>query len=565
MLPGAMWKRRVHRYAILALVAMFFLLCLPLLPNVSRWRGDERFYTDAVIGMVQSGDVLTPTTSDGALRFKKPILSYWVVLASYKVLGVNYLASRLPFLMAGALVVYLTYWLALTLVRRRPEALVASAVMASNLTLFHTAIRSTPDMLLTLFILASMIGFCQVIFRQSRSAWHYGMAFMGVALAVSTKGLFGLLPLLFVAGYVKLAKPPGVRLRNLVHVPALIVALPVALSWFIMAFVLHGGSALSDFWGDQVGERFSGSKWYMLSNAGVYLASFILQMLPWSAGVLFVLIRMWRGKLSLFIIRRREILFMVAWILFLYFIFIFGNIQRTRYFLPAYPHLSVLFALLLCAGFRMPSVRPVLVKAVRILCGCVAVWGFILMLGGLRIDSGLLVAGAIFLALASYLVSRLKRWAPSLVLAGFGVLLLILFTVTDILVRPVFFVSPAPALSKEILAMCPSGTTVAMKGVSLNYVSQVRVLSGGLIKPVDITAAAQGSGPADYPLLVYPVTGNEAGLSGKGVVVGRVTGIGEWRLRDYLGLFSSRGSESVWAARRQDYVIVRPPSPGAAP
>ena len=177
----------------------------------------------------------------------------------------------------------------------------------------------------------------------------------------------------------------------------------------------------------------------------------------------------------------------------------------------------------------------------------------------------MLVAGAIFLALASYLVSRLKQWAPSLVLAGFGVLLLILFTVTDILVRPVFFVSPAPALSKEILAMCPSGTTVAMKGVSLNYVSQVRVLSGGLIKPVDITATAEGAEPADYQLWVYPVTGNEVDVAGKGVVVGRVTGIGEWRLRDYLGLFSSRGSESVWAARRQDYVIVRPPSPGAAP
>lgn len=565
MLPGAMWKRRVHRYAILALVAMFFLLCLPLLPNVSRWRGDERFYTDAVIGMVQNGDVLTPTTSDGALRFKKPILSYWVVLASYKVLGVNYLASRLPFLMAGALVIGLTYWLAVTLVRRRPEALVASAVMASNLTVFHTAIRSTPDMLLTLFILTSMIGFCQVIFRQSRSAWHYGMAFMGVALAVATKGLFGLLPLLFVAGYVKLAKPPGVRLRDLVHMPVLIAAFPVALSWFILAFAQHGVTALSDFWGDQVGERFSGSKWYMLSNAGVYLSSFILQMLPWSAGALVVMVKAWRGKIALFLAHRREVLFMVAWILFLYVVFIFGNIQRTRYFLPAYPHLSTLFALLLCAGFRMPSVRPVLVNGIRILCGCVVVWGLILLLGGLRLHAGLPVAGAIFLVLASYLISRLKRWAPSLVLAGFGVLLLALFTVTDILVRPVFFVSPAPALNREILALYPSGTTVAMKDVSLNYVSQVRVLSGGLIKPVDITAAAQGSGPADYPLWVYPVTGNEADVAGKGVIVGRVTGIGEWRLRDYLRLFSSRGSESVWAARRQEYVIVRRPSPGAAP
>ncbi len=311
-------SRQLYRYGIIALVALFFLLCLPLLSKVSRWRGDERFYTDAVIGMMQNGNYLVPTYSDGTFRFKKPILTYWVVLLSYKTIGVNYLASRLPFLLAGTMVVGLTYYFALVLIRRRPEALVAAAIMASNLPILYISIRSTPDILLTLFILMSMIGFTNLVFRGRRSAWHYSLAYLGVALAVATKGLFGLLPVLFVVGFIQFFRPPGARWRDLIHGPVLLATLPVALFWFILTFTQHGGTAAFDFLGDQVGERFSGSKWYVLSNAWMYLTSFILLLFPWTIAALVFLHQSWRGRIPLFQKCRREILFMSAWLLFLY-------------------------------------------------------------------------------------------------------------------------------------------------------------------------------------------------------------------------------------------------------
>jgi len=91
------------------LAALFFLLHLPGLPKLSHWRGDERFYTDAAVQMALSGDYLTPKYPDGALRFKKPILPYWAVLAGIKLFGFNYLACRLAFLIAGALSVWLCF------------------------------------------------------------------------------------------------------------------------------------------------------------------------------------------------------------------------------------------------------------------------------------------------------------------------------------------------------------------------------------------------------------------------------------------------------------------------
>jgi len=551
-------KRHFYRYGIIALAALFFLLCLPLLPSVSRWRGDERFYTDAVIGMTQSGNYLTPTYSDGTLRFKKPILSYWVILLSYKTMGINYLASRLPFLLAGTLVVGLTYRFALVLIRRRPEALVAAAVMASNLTVLHTAIRSTPDMLLTLCILISMIGFANLLFQERRSVWDYSLAYLGVALAVATKGLFGLLPILFVVGYVQLAKPPSVRWRDLVHGPVLIATLPVALFWFIMAFIHHGDTAVSAFWGDQIGERFSGSKWYILSNAGVYLASFVLELLPWSAFVLVPLYYAWRKKISLFPNHRSEGLFIVSWILLLYGIFIFGNIQRTRYFLPAYPHFAILFALLLCAGFRHPAIRSHLKKIFLSLCGVVFTAGIVLIIAGCKIHCRWLASGIILSALSLFLITRFSRWAPTFVITGFGVLLITVFSVWYIGIRSVFCISPAPEITKKVLAFYPAGTSIAMVGVSLNYVSQIRVLSGGLVRPTDLPESSSQADIEKYPLLVCTKPDFEQRKFKNGTVVAQSCGLSGWHLNDFIALLISEPNNAVWESQRQEYYLVRP-------
>ena len=64
---------------------------------MTRYHGDERFYTDAEVSMVDSGDWLSPRYPDGRLRVEKPILSYLILVGSYEALGVSLFASRLPF------------------------------------------------------------------------------------------------------------------------------------------------------------------------------------------------------------------------------------------------------------------------------------------------------------------------------------------------------------------------------------------------------------------------------------------------------------------------------------
>jgi hypothetical protein len=331
------------------------------------------------------------------------------------------------------------------------------------------------------------------------------------------------------------------------------------LFWFLLAYIQYGDIAVSDFWGDQVGERFSGSKWYILSNAGVYLSSFIIQFLPWSAGALVFLFHAWRNKIPLFPALRREILFMGAWPLVLFCIFTFGNIQRTRYFLPAYPHLAILFSMLLVSGFHNHVTRPRLLLMFQILCRIIFTIGLVLLLAGWRIHFSLLLPGLILALLSFFLITRLPRWRPGFLMTGFGILIVTLATLWDIGVRPIFFVSAAPEMTRQITAHYPAGTPVGMLGIPLNYESQVRVLSGGRISPCNLPVSTPLEELTKFPILVYAKPDFEQLPPGHGTLIGRVTGSGGWRAEDFFGiLLAPHKKAATWAARQQEYYLVRP-------
>ena len=211
----AQYVSRCRLWAV-SLAFLFFILHLPILPSLTRSHGDETFYTDAAVGMIKSGDYLAPTYEDGTLRFRKPILAYWAVVAGYKAFGFNFFGSRFPFLVAGTATIWLSFELCLLLARRADQALVATAIIASNLTVQHTSIRSTPDMLLCALVLTSLLGFAGLVFEGLRIKW-YLLAYFGAALAVATKGLAGLLPVVYAFLYCGFGRVPGLRLRRLWH------------------------------------------------------------------------------------------------------------------------------------------------------------------------------------------------------------------------------------------------------------------------------------------------------------------------------------------------------------
>ncbi len=205
--------------ASLLLALLFCLAFLPALAEVARYHTDEAYYTDAAIRMRATGDWVTPRAADGSPRFQKPILTYWVVAASYALFGISFFSSRILFLATGALIVLLTLHLARRLFRDETAAIVAAAFAAGNSQLMYAALRSVPDGLLGLAMTASLLGFAGLYFApddRSRPR-DLALAYLGAGAAVATKGLLGLVLVLYgVLFGIWRGRKLGFRMRSLI-------------------------------------------------------------------------------------------------------------------------------------------------------------------------------------------------------------------------------------------------------------------------------------------------------------------------------------------------------------
>jgi len=112
---------------------------------------DEGAFSQATIEMVQSGNYLT-TTLNGAPRYDKPILIYWLQAASIKTFGINEFAFRLPSVLCACLWMLAVWVFARRYAGGNRAALVAALVVPLGLmsgVIGHAAIA---DALLNLFL-----------------------------------------------------------------------------------------------------------------------------------------------------------------------------------------------------------------------------------------------------------------------------------------------------------------------------------------------------------------------------------------------------------------------------
>ena len=98
----------------IAAIALALYLYLGRLDGTPLQRGNEAMYASPPALMIANGDYLVPLYR-GEHFLDKPILPFWIVAATYRVLGVSVFAERLPTAIAGlATALLLGLW-----VRRR--------------------------------------------------------------------------------------------------------------------------------------------------------------------------------------------------------------------------------------------------------------------------------------------------------------------------------------------------------------------------------------------------------------------------------------------------------------
>jgi len=361
-----MLAKRVWSFLFLA-VAAFYLYGLGAVPLVGP---DEPRYAQVAREMLARHDLITPTLG-GLPWFEKPPLLYWMMMASYRVFGVNEFSARLAPAICGLLTAVFVYWIASRgtspTVREGSEVAHGSRndldrysalVFLSSLGVIAFARAASFDIVLTMTVTGAFACFFawQVRYRTrsgsdgikanpppARITLLLPACYFFIGLSLLAKGLIGVvIPFGVIACYFLLRRewPPRKVVASLSWGAPL--ALAVAAVWYGPMIALHGWSFIDQFIIQHHFARFATNKYHHPAPFYFYLPVLAGLALPWTAELVaaFVSARRWNWRGDAPLDRFR--VFALAWIIVPVVFFSFSGSKLTAYILPVMPAVALL-------------------------------------------------------------------------------------------------------------------------------------------------------------------------------------------------------------------------------
>ena len=298
---------------------------------------DEPRYAEVAREMFESGDYIS-TRLCGCLWFEKPALVYWMSAAGYRLFGVDEFAARAPIALAALATVALIYF-AVRRLGSHSVALTSALILTTSGIFIAYARVSTPDMVLTAAITASLLtAFHSLRASGPTRSVLWAISFLFVGLAVLAKGLVGALLVFSILGIhlILAGRLRSVRWRD--WLIGLVVFLAVAASWYGPVTARHGWAFIEEFFVRHHFQRYTSNEFghpqpfyffFLVAMAGVA---------PWS----FFLIPAIGRFRSLW--ESRDSLLGLAWIWVVVPIvfFSFSESKLPGYILPIFPALAVI-------------------------------------------------------------------------------------------------------------------------------------------------------------------------------------------------------------------------------
>ncbi len=300
------------------------LLLLPTLGLYPLFDVDEGAFSEATREMLQSGDWLS-TTLNGAPRFDKPILIYWLQALSVQALGLNEFALRLPSALAA-----LAWILAIArfAAPRMGEStgLLAAWIAASSLGVMAMGRAATADALLNALIAVTMFDLWRHLESGARPALR--RSYLWMALGVLTKGPIAILiPLAVSLAYCAWARRWRDWTRAIFDPLGWVILVAVAAPWYLAQLVIHGQDFIDGFLVRHNLDRFHGTLEGHGGGLGYYLLVGPLLLLPWS-GMLWQLLKRTRQDWSDPLPR-----FLMIWFAFVFTFFSLSGTKLPHYLL----------------------------------------------------------------------------------------------------------------------------------------------------------------------------------------------------------------------------------------
>ena len=223
------------RHALLViLIALAALLHVVTVGTGDLYSETEGQYAGAAREMVASHNWLLPT-NNGIPRLQKPPLLYWVIIASYKILGVNEAAARLPVALAVVATVALIFLIGEKLTDYW-RGFIAGLIFLSFCGTFLLARIVMPEPLVTAFMAGAMFcGMGGYERRRHRRLWFAGV-WIFAALACLTKGVLGIVyPAVVLVLLSVFYREARMRFRALLRWEYVLIFLLIVMPWHIWA------------------------------------------------------------------------------------------------------------------------------------------------------------------------------------------------------------------------------------------------------------------------------------------------------------------------------------------
>ena len=313
-------RRRGVLLLILAIAFFMFFL------NIGRpglFDVDEAVYAESAREMVTTGDWITPHYN-GANRYDKPILFYWLISSAYHIFGINEFSARfwsafLGVTLAGVLYVFLKHF------GSERFAIISSLIFITSMEVAILAHAAITDMTLTFFMTLSLLCFYTGYIEKEQKRRWYIAGYAASGLAVLTKGPVGLvIPGLIILIFLTIVKDLRRGLKDIFIPGGIGIFLFITLPWYGAEIWINGWEYINAFFIKHNITRYTG---VISGHSGpiyYFVVVVLLAFFPWSIFIP-------EGIKKAFSSGHSLLVFAAVWFLT---IFIFFSLSRTK--LPGY-------------------------------------------------------------------------------------------------------------------------------------------------------------------------------------------------------------------------------------
>ncbi len=319
-------------------IAGFYLYGLGAVPLVGP---DEPRYAEVAREMLARRDLITPTLG-GLPWFEKPPLLYWLMMASYRLFGINEFAARLGPALCGLLTAILVCWVATQVARCQKICAVneqaalefkdetAALAQWSVLALFSSigtivfSRAASFDIVVTMTLTGALTFFFIWQIRIARSSarihacgspasvpaktnndWRFASAlllfgfYFFVGLSLLAKGLIGVvLPFGVIGVYFLMRREWPDRSFSKSLLWGIPIAIATASVWYGPMIARHGGTFVDQFIVQHHFARFLTNKYHHRQPLYFYPLTLAWLVLPWTflLAAAFVSARSWRWR-----------------------------------------------------------------------------------------------------------------------------------------------------------------------------------------------------------------------------------------------------------------------------